>query len=149
MAELSHRLTLPVIVLVFVISFQISINDLAFESRALPQILILLLGLACIYSILRDIMLWRRSGAAAEPGPEIPLWDSGLLKTALIAILTAAYIASLSHLGFYPATAALLALAYLVIGRLSFVAIPYALASLAIIYVFFEFVLTVQLPSAL
>lgn len=146
MSDFGRRIIVPLLALAFVLAFQISINHLSLESRALPQVAIVLLGLVCIYSIVRDLLLWR-AGRATEALPDAPLLDRSRIRTGLVALATIIYILSLNPIGFFPATAVFLAVCFMIIGGFSLMVVPYTAAALIVIYLFFDRGLTVLLPG--
>lgn len=148
MTALAHRLIVPVAVLLFVILFQISLTGLSFESRALPQFTIILLGLACCYSILRDLMLARRM-QPEEPDVDPAPRRRVVMRTVAIIAVTTVYVLLFDVIGFYPATAMFLCVSYCLIDRPNLMALPYTVTGIAIVYVFFELGLTVLLPGTI
>lgn len=148
MTALAHRLIVPVAVLLFVILFQVSLLGLSFESRALPQVTIILLGLVCCYSILRDLLLARRM-QPDEPDTDPASRRRMVMRTIGIIAITTAYVLLFDVIGFYPATAVFFCAAYSLIERPSLIVLPYTATGIAIVYVFFELGLTVLLPGTI
>ncbi|MBT55634.1 MAG: hypothetical protein CMF72_19820 [Mameliella sp.] len=147
MISLMNRLILPILVLGFVAAFQLSVLRLSAESKLMPQTVLVLLTIACLYSILRDLLLWR-AGRTTELGPGGFSMERETRRIALIALITAVYVFVIDIVGFYPATGGFLAGAYLLIGPVSWLAVPYVAVTVGIIFVVFELGLGVLLPGA-
>lgn len=147
--DLARRLVIPLLALIFAAVFEYSIAGLKFESRALPQILIVILALVCVYSLYRDISDWRHGRATPEDTAVAADLPTGSLRRASIVIAaTVLYVLALEPVGFYIATAGFVTVAYSAFGDVTWRVIPFVAGVIAALYVLFELFLTVQLPGS-
>lgn len=148
MTDLAPRLVIPLLALVFTAVFEYSIAGLRFESRALPQILIVILAAASIYGLVREISDWRRVRAASDKTTDEELPTESLFRAGVVIVATALFVFALPRLGFYISSTAFVAVVFSAFGRISWGVIPFVAGVVAAFYVLFELFLTVQLPGS-
>lgn len=147
MTDLVPRLAIPLLALIFAAVFEYSIAGLRFESRALPQILIVILAVASIYGLIREVADWRRVRAVSDEAAGEGLPTESLFRAGVVIVATALFVFALPRLGFYVSSGAFVAVVFSAFG-ISWRVVPFVAGVVAAYYVLFELFLTVQLPGS-
>lgn len=148
MIDLASRLAIPLLALAFAAVFEYSIAGLRFESRALPQILIVLLAAASLYCLGREIIDWRLLRASSDKAAVTAIPTRSLVRACVVIVATALFVLALPHTGFHIATGAFVATVYGAFGNISWRVLPFVASVVGAFYVLFELILTVQLPGS-
>lgn len=148
MTDLAPRLAIPLLALIFAAVFEYSIAGLRFESRALPQFLIVILAAASLYEIVREIIEWRLRHANSDEAGKAEIPTRSLLRAGAVILATGFYVFALPRIGFYASAAAYIAVVYSAFGAVSWRIIPFVAGIIGMFYVLFNLILTVQLPGS-
>lgn len=139
-------LALPVSLIVYSVAFYDSIADLGLDSRAYPQAAMALLGVLLAGQIWHDIRQWW--GQPSEEGFR-ETWQRWR-GTAYAAGWTLVFVWAMGWVGFYTSLVVYVALLLPMIGvRRVRTIVLFTVGTVAGIYLLFDLVLAVRLPSGL
>ena len=168
MTGLAARLAVPVVMLVFVVGYWLSIRDLALFARGFPMLIIGLLGVTVVLVIIVELRDWKaartapevsepaRSGGAgssAVPGRRsaggLLRWASeGWGRTVTMLVLALLLARGIQTVGFYTSILAFLVVSLIILGVRSVVKLAAILVGSGVmIYVLFELLLQLRLPG--
>lgn len=142
---LAVALVLPVALLVYGVTFFLSIYDLRLDSRGYPQVLIVVLTVLLLSQVAADVRAWWR-GAEGERGPR-ELW-ARWHRTAYTVGLTGAFTFAIERVGFYEAMVPYVLVLLPVIGvRRPLHVVLFTAGSVVVVYGLFTVLLGVRLPK--
>lgn len=147
-ATLVGRLIPPALFAVFAAAFFVGVRDLALESRALPQIVSVLVVSACVLDLVREVRGWARTrgdGVANDDHRKVmDAWP----KLAATVALTTVYIVAIGRVGFYTSSIIFLVALLAVLGvRRPLVLGAVTVGFTAVTYLLFTVLLGVPVPS--
>lgn len=139
-------LALPLALIVYSVAFFRSIADLGLNSRAYPQAIMAVLAVLLVSQIWSDVRRWLRSG----PDPGVQVTWQRWRQTAYVVGWTMVFVWAMNRVGFYEALVVYVALLLPMVGvrRLRTVLL-FTVGTVAGIYLLFDVVLAVRLPSGL
>lgn len=148
--QLTGRILVPVIAVVYSVSFYLSVADLDGESANYPRLAIWFLLPLLLFEIAAEVVNWYRAGGSETPDRQLirQVWFTWR-KSIYTIVLLAAFILLIPQIGFYLAAVPFLFLLPLALGIRRPVVLLVVMVSLLVAsYVLFSVVLAVPLPSS-
>lgn len=144
----ARALVIPVLIAVYIALFHLNVRDMAFESRAFPQLMMLLLLAVVVGASIGDV---RRAAAGREPVGAEPLTSVTAAVVFGAIVLTFLYIfVGMPLLGFFSSTAVFVLVASRLLGTRSW--LMSALIAIAVVgsfYLVFRMGFALRLPRGL
>ncbi len=145
-AKLAVTLLFPVALVVYSVAFHQSIQDLRTQSRAYPQVVMMVLAVLILSQVATDVVDWLRRSSTDGL---IDIWRRWG-RSAYTALWTFVFVIAMGRVGFYEALIVYVALLLPMIGvrRVSTV-VMFTIGMVAAMYLLFDLTLSVRLPTGL